>query len=111
MYDETIYLISKESTGEKDEYGDDILEIVKNPVFAEKKSVKRTEFYQAQSSGYKPEIAFELSDSIDYDGQSEIEYKGITYKVLRAYETGTKIEIICYGGIKNASAEKCNENQ
>ena len=44
MYDETIYLISKEPTGEKDEYGDDILKIVKNPVFAEKKSVKRTGF-------------------------------------------------------------------
>ena len=108
MYDETIYLLSKEPTGEKDEYGDDILKIVKKPVFAEKKSVKRTEFYQAQSSGYKPEIA---SDSIDYDGQSEIEYEWITYKVLRTYETGTKIEIVCYGGIKNACSEKRNENQ
>lgn len=104
MYDETIYLISKGHTGEKDEYGDEILKIVKKPVFAEKKSIKRTEFYQAQSSGYKPEIVFELSDRIDYDGQQEIEHEGVIYKVLRTYETGTKIEIVCYGGIKNAGA-------
>lgn len=61
-------------------------------VYANKISVKRTEFYQAQAAGFKPEKCFEIHTiEFDEDNHTHVKYKGIVYKVLRSYEKDSEI--------------------
>lgn len=111
MYDAVIYLVSKVDTGEKDQYGDTLYIDSASPVFAEEKSVGMKEFYQANTNGLKPEIVFELEDYYDYNGQNEIIHEEVRYKILRTYRKGKKLEITCYGGVRNEHTEISHENQ
>lgn len=100
-----ITLVSYENTGAQDDYSDDILSEVRKNVYAECRSIGQTEFYQAQTAGFKPEIKFVLNTSRDYDGQEEIIFSGIRYKVLKTYiPQNDSIEITCYGGVRDASS-------
>lgn len=53
-------------------------------VFAETRSVTRSEFYQAGRAGYKPEFVFSVF-AAEYNGESALEYKDETYAVYRTY--------------------------
>lgn len=108
MYNEVIYLCSFTNTGAKDEFGDDVLEEHRRAVFASCKSVGMKEFYQAQSVGLKPEITFELADFYEYAQETEVVYEGMRYKVLRTYRKGIQLEIVCYGGVRDANATISN---
>ena len=111
MYNDIVYLISKEASTEVDEYGDKIFTEVLAQRFAKFKSVSQSEFYQAQTAGTKPEIKLELADYYDYDNQEEVIYNGMRYKVLRTYRTVTNsIELTLYGGVRNVSAEVSDKN-
>ena len=111
MYNEIIYLADEVPTGKLDEYGDQIMELVKSQVFAKKKSIGQTEFYQAQTSDYKPEIKFKIPDDADYEEQKFLIYEDTIYKILRVFQLDTnELEITCYGGVRNASAAVSNEN-
>lgn len=100
-----IYLIDYTNTEEIDEYGDLVLIENKTKVYARCKSIGQSEFYQAQTSGLKPEIKFVLATSRDYKGQEEIVFDNVRYKVLKTYiSLDDSIEITCYGGVReNAS--------
>lgn len=64
-------------------------------VFANKKSVGRTEYYAAQHSGMKADVIFRLR-VIDYDGETIVRYDKKEYDVVRTYETSTDfIELTC----------------
>jgi SPP1 family predicted phage head-tail adaptor len=64
-------------------------------VYANKTSVKRAEFYQAQAVGLKPEIVLEVK-LIDYEGEKKLLYEGEEYDVIREYsKDGENIELIC----------------
>lgn len=102
MYDKEIYLIEEADNGKKDEYGNPITERVLKQRFASLKSISQTEFYQAQTNDYKPEIKFELADYLDYAGENKVLYEGCIYKVLRTFVSGRKLEITCYGGVRDA---------
>lgn len=104
MYDKEIYLVEEVNSNKKDEHDNPITERTLKQRFASLKSISQTEFYQAQTSGYKPEIKFELADYLDYAGESHVVYEGFIYKVLRTFVVGRKIEIICYGGVRDAGA-------
>ena len=54
-------------------------------VWADRHSVTRTEFYAAQGSRVRTDIGFTVKLA-DYSGQTEIEYKGIIYDVVRSFE-------------------------
>lgn len=58
-------------------------------------SVGMNEVYEARSVGLMPEIRFTLRVAEDYDGQRQIRYKGVLYKVLRTYQSGDGLEITC----------------
>ena len=104
MYDDLIVLVDETETGEKDNYGDKIIQEVRKEVLAQRMSIGMKEFYQAQTDGMKPEIKFKLADCYDYDNQKIVDYEGFRYKVLRTYQSGNELEITCYGGVrKNAS--------
>lgn len=66
-------------------------------VFANKKSVRQTEFYQAQANGLRPELMFEVR-SIEYANESKLTYNDKTYSIIRVYENSSEItELVCSG--------------
>lgn len=71
-------------------------------VFAELRSIGQSEFYQAQATGYKPELKFVLADYLDYDGETLVEYTSTLYRVLRTFRAGQSLEIV----VSLASAEE-----
>lgn len=62
-------------------------------VFAEIRSVSRSEYYQAMSAGIEPELVFMLTDYADYAGQKVFTYNGERWRVLRTYSNGQALEI------------------
>jgi SPP1 family predicted phage head-tail adaptor len=94
-FDKVIYLISV-TTSEND-IGDPIETPVKRQTFAEKKSVRQSEFYQAAATGLKPELTFVIW-SREYGGEQKLEYDGKTYTIIRTYsKNGELVELICTG--------------
>lgn len=87
---------------------DDIGDVVKgeaywNKIYANKKSITQSEFYQAQAQGFKPELKFEIN-TFEYEDNRRIRYKGRIYKILRIYEISSeKMEIVCIGNINGDS--------
>ena len=53
-------------------------------VYANKKSVGFSEFFQAKQAGYTEQMKFDVF-SAEYGGQTLAEYEGTRYRVLRAY--------------------------
>lgn len=67
----------------------------KKIVFANKKSVKQSEFYQAKLSKLNPEIVF-IIRSIDYAEEKRVEFNNSKYDIIRTYDkNGEFIELIC----------------
>ena len=62
-------------------------------VFAEIRSVTRSEAYNAKSAGLEPEYIFRLTDYADYYGQKKCLWNGVSYKISRAYVDGQAIEL------------------
>lgn len=105
MRDELIFFMDRVPSGGMDGYGDpELKEEVSGPVYAEVCSIGQKEFYQAQTSGMKPELKFRVTDYMDYQGQKYLVHEGIRYTVLRTYRTGNELEITCYGGVRDAAA-------
>ena len=53
-------------------------------VYANKKSVGFSEFFQAKMAGYNEEMKFDVF-TVEYDGQTIAEYEGKRYMILRTY--------------------------
>ncbi len=64
-------------------------------VWANRKSVARTEFYASNANGIDLKYVFEIR-SEDYNGQKDILHDGKAYEVVRAYQKGEgTIELSC----------------
>ena len=64
-------------------------------VYANKKSVTRSEFWAAHSNGVSADAVFEIY-GFEYDDNSEIIYNKDIYDVIRVYETNNDfIELTC----------------
>lgn len=50
------------------------------------KTVRQSEYYQAENIGYRPEIQFDLTLAADYHGESTLLYEKKEYRVIRTYE-------------------------
>lgn len=73
-------------------------------VFAEKKSVARTEFYASYQKGLNPKYIFKL-DSLDYDMTRRVDdygvesfaqeliYNNAKFTIIRTYDNGSEIEL------------------
>ena len=69
----------------------------KKTVFADKQSIRQTEFYQAQATGLKPEIMFVIR-TIDYANEEKLEYNNKKYNIIRSFDkNGELTELICQG--------------
>jgi SPP1 family predicted phage head-tail adaptor len=94
-FDSVIYLI-KVTHGEND-IGDSIENPKKRQTFAEKKSVRQSEFYQAAMTDLQPELTFTIWPQ-EYRGEPKLEYEGTTYTIIRTFEKNNKeMELICSG--------------
>lgn len=64
-------------------------------VFANRKSVRSHEFYQAHATGLRPDITFELR-KIDYEDETRLSFSGATYDIIRTYSANEDfIELVC----------------
>jgi SPP1 family predicted phage head-tail adaptor len=80
-----------------DEYGDQQYIRLPITVFANKKSVRQSEFYQALATGLKPEIMFEVR-SLEYTGQENLIYNLKEYVIIRTHSKNDEItELVCSG--------------
>lgn len=95
-YNEIISLRKRPLLG-RDIYGDPIFGHPEDrEIFARNDSIGMKEFYQAAAVGLQPEIKFVIADAEDYEGELELVYHDVTYRVLRTYKAGTEFEIVCY---------------
>lgn len=66
-------------------------------IFADKQSIRQSEFYQAAATGLRPELMF-IIRSIDYNQEPMLEYNDKEYTIIRTYEKDVEyIELICQG--------------
>ena len=63
-------------------------------VFCQVNSVTRSEFWRAHEAGLNPSYVFRLSEAEDYQGEKIVIYRGVRYRVLRAYAHGDRAEVI-----------------
>jgi len=67
----------------------------KRTVFANKKSIRQSEFYQAHAQGIRPEVMFEVR-VIDYADETRLEYDSKVYYIVRTYSKNDEtVELIC----------------
>lgn len=98
-YDRVLVLL-KESIVE-DAVGNQIPIETPKSVFCSVKSIGRTEFYAASSTGLKPELVFSIYES-EYGNESKLKFNGQRYSIIRTYTTGNKeIELVCERKIGN----------
>lgn len=78
-----------------DSYGDTVNAYTDTIVFANIKSVTRSEFYSANMSGIKIDAVFEVHIE-DFDNQTMVTYGTINYDVIRFYQKGEgSVELMC----------------
>ena len=102
LFREVINLIS--STDGENDLGDPIKVLTKGPnVFADKQSIRQSEFYQAMAAGLRPEITLVIR-TIEYNQEPFLEFNNKNYTIIRTYEKENEfIELICQGGVNNAT--------
>lgn len=84
MNTDVIATLIKKTVSGKDECGNAIYAEMKNTVFAERKSVRQTEFYQAVAVGFKPEIVLEVY-GFEYQNETLCELDGERFTIYREY--------------------------
>lgn len=82
MWRDVAYLIS--NTESVNEVGDVVFADTQKEVFCNIKSISQKEFYQAQSTGFQPEIKIEMMH-IDYSGEKTITVNTKKYNIIRTY--------------------------
>ncbi len=93
MFSEVLELIKLVTS--IDENGFEIHSEIKTEVFADKKSIRASEHYEAEKLGYKLSLMF-IMKPYEYDNQEYLYYENQKYKVERTYQKDTEnLELIC----------------
>lgn len=77
---------------EKIEYGEVIRTIEYRKVYANKKSIRQSEFYQGASAGLKPELLFEIR-AVEFNNDDIVKFNDVEYTIIRTYKTGENMEL------------------
>lgn len=100
LFRDVVKLISV-ATAEND-IGDPVEVPVEREVFADKQSIRQSEFYQAAATGLRPELMFVVR-SVDYNGEQKLKYNDKEYAVIRTYDKdGELTELVCQGVVNRA---------
>ncbi len=95
LFRDVVKLISVTVT--ENDMGDIIETPVERQVFADKQSVRQSEFYQAAATGLRPELMFVVR-SVDYNGEQKLKYNDKEYAIIRTYDKdGELTELVCQG--------------
>jgi SPP1 family predicted phage head-tail adaptor len=96
LFREVIKLVSAVETANA--MGDPVKVLTKSAdIFADKKSIRQSEFYQAAAVGLRPELTFVIR-TIEYDQEPMLEHNSKTYNIIRTYEKDDElIELVCSG--------------
>ena len=102
MYNDTAYLISQ--TDSVNDAGDPItIDGTPRLVYVDAKSVRQSEFYQAQAVGLRPQHMFEMRYD-EYQDEPKLTFKDKPYRVLRTYRRNYDfIELVVTGWVKGVS--------
>ena len=73
-------------------YGEPIQAMTYREIFANKKSVRQSEFYNAAIVGLKPQLVFEVY-SFEFNNDEKVRYNDQKYSIIRAYEKGETTEL------------------
>jgi len=102
LFKEVVKLISVTVT--ENDMGDIIETPVEREVFADKQSIRQSEFYQAAATGLRPELMFVVR-TIEYNGETRLKYNGKIYDIIRIYDKdGELTELVCQGVVNRANA-------
>lgn len=92
-YDHELTLIGETYT--EDEIGTQIPVETETVILCGLKSIGRAEFYNAATTGLKPEITF-IVHAYEYSGQKKVKFGGNYYSVIRTYEPSfEELELTC----------------
>ncbi|MDO6451721.1 hypothetical protein [Oceanobacillus profundus] len=95
-WSDVVYLVGL--TEAIDDYGFPTTgESERKKVFANKKSIRSSEYYQAKQSGIDLAFTYEIR-SIDYDGEEKLYLSADDeepHEIERTYEKGEFVELIC----------------
>lgn len=95
MMRDKVYLVS--TVANVNAIGDPVEAKTKTIVYAEIKSVRQSEFYQAAAAGLRPELMF-IVRTDEYDNHSKLEYNDTEYTVIRVFNRpDKKTELTCQG--------------
>ena len=83
MWSNEITLIAKKIIG-KDKLKQNITEEVETKLLCRKRSITRSEFYQANQAGIRPSLVVDIH-SFEYDNQELAEFEGKRYRILKTY--------------------------
>jgi len=93
LFRDVIELLSR--TLEQDPLTGEMREVeAARQVFANRKSVRQSEFYAAHMVGLMPEVMFEVR-SIEYQDERALRYQGRRYDIIRTYDRGEMTELVC----------------
>lgn len=84
MTTDVLCTLIKQGKAVVDEFGNAVYPETKRTVFAQRKSVRQSEFFQAAAVGYKPEILLEIYD-FEYEGEQLCELEGERYSIYRTF--------------------------
>jgi len=102
LFRDVISLITVTTT--ENELGDTIEVSTERQVFADKQSVRQSEFYQAAATGLRPELMFVVR-TIEYNGETRLKYNDKEYSIIRTYDKdGELTELVCQGVVNRANA-------
>lgn len=83
MWNHEIALITKKIIG-KDKLKQNLTEEVKTTLLCRKKSITRSEFYQANKAGIRPNIVVDIR-SFEYENQELAIFEGKKYRIIKTY--------------------------
>lgn len=104
MFDDIAYLCKVTIT--QDEYLNEKPTLEEREVFVEAKSVGMSEFYEAATTDFHPDITLVLADYYDYDGEKIIRYDGKLYDLIRTYEKRNRLELVLQERLARAFEEE-----
>lgn len=98
-YDHELTLIAEAIT--EDSIGNQIATETETIILCGRKSVTRSEFYDAAVFGLKPQAVF-VVHGYEYTGQAKVKFAGEKYNVIRSYAVDfEETELICERVIAN----------
>lgn len=80
-------------------YGEPIDTVTYRSVFADKQSVRQTEFYEAKQLDLAPEVMFVVR-SVEFAQDEFVRWKGKVYRIIRTFDKGETIELVV-GALNN----------